>query len=47
MMKTTLNEQSIRIQGKGWQVRILLAQWSRSASPDITLQQWLTPRNKV
>ncbi|GIO42926.1 Z-ring formation inhibitor MciZ [Paenibacillus apis] len=46
-MKTTLGEQGVRIQGKGWQVRILLAQWSRSVSADTTLQQWLTPRIKM
>ncbi|MBU5672605.1 hypothetical protein [Paenibacillus brevis] len=46
-MKTTLGAQGLRIQGKGWQVRILLSQWSRSASAGTTLQQWLTLPNKM
>lgn len=45
-MKTTVSEQGIRIQGKGWQVRLLLAEWSRGASSSTTLKQWLNPVHK-
>lgn len=45
-MKSYLSDQRICVQGKAWQVRIILAQLSESAGPKATLYDLLQQRRK-
>ncbi|WP_110932398.1 Z-ring formation inhibitor MciZ [Paenibacillus bouchesdurhonensis] len=46
-MKSYFSDNSLRAQGKAWQIRIMLNQWQRQSSPTGKVKDFIASRQNI